>query len=94
MISLGHIQYTMMFMVYTMYIYLCRRVPVKVPVYTLYIHGIYHEHHSISKVSLADHDAIVYEWYKSLNFQYTFNVQRCPDDLEFLGGYAYRVISI
>ena len=30
------------------------------------IHGIYHEHHSISNVSLADHDAIVYEWYKSL----------------------------
>ena len=30
------------------------------------IHGIYHEHQSILNVSLADHDAIVYEWYKSL----------------------------
>ena len=58
------------------------------------IHGIYHEHQSILNVSLADHDAIVYEWYKSLNFQCSFNVQLCPDDLEFLGGYAYQVISI
>ena len=56
--------------------------------------NMYHEHHSILNVSLADHHAIVYEWYKSLNFQYTFNVQRCPDDLEFLGGYAMQVISI
>ena len=67
---------------------------IPVYIYILYIHGIYHEHHSISMVSKADHDAIVYEWYKSLNFQYTFNVQQCPDDLEFLGGYANRVISI
>ena len=68
-----------------------------IQVYTsiyVYIHGIYHEHHSILNVSLADHDAIVYEWYKSLNFQYTLNVQLCPDDVEFFGGYAMRVISI
>ena len=58
------------------------------------IHGIYHEHHSISNVPLADRDAIVHEWSKSLNSQYTFNIQRCPDDLDFLGGYAMRVISI
>ena len=67
---------------------------IQVYIYILYIHGIYHEHHSLLMVSKADHDAIVYEWYKSLNFQYTFNVQRCPDDLEFLWGYAMRVISI
>ena len=57
-------------------------------------HSIYHEHHSISNVSLAERDAIVHEWSKSLNFQYTFNVQRCPDDVDFLGRYAMRVISI
>ena len=32
------------------------------------------------------------EWSKSLNFQFTCNVQRCPDDVEFLGRYAMRVI--
>ena len=58
------------------------------------IHGIYHKHHSISNVSLAERDAIVHEWSKSLNFQYTFNVQRCPDDVEFFGRYAMRVISM
>ena len=55
------------------------------------IHGIYHEHHSISNVSLAERDAIVHEWSKSLNFQYAFNVQRCADDIEFLGRNAMRV---
>ena len=60
----------------------------------MYIYMVYHEHHSISNVSLADHDAYVYEWYKSLNFKNTFNVQRCPDDLEFLRGYAIGFISI
>ena len=57
-------------------------------------HSIYHEHHSISNVPLADRDAIVHEWSKSLNFQYAFNVQLCPDDVEFLGRYAMRVISM
>ena len=81
-------------MVYTMNIIVYLMCPRLICIYTLYIHGIYHEHHSILNVSLADHDAIVYEWYKSLNFQCSFNVQRCPDHLEFLGGYAYGVISI
>ena len=83
-----------------MYILICTAIYLYKPDIYVYmsiyqdIHGVYHEHHSILNVSLADHDAIVYEWYKSLNFQYTFNVQRCPDDLEFLGGYANGVISI
>ena len=54
-------------------------------------HSIYHEHHSILNVSLAERDAIVHEWSKSLNFQYAFNVQRCADDVEFLGRNAMRV---
>ena len=69
-----------------MYIQVYTSIP-DIQVYTsIYhdIHGIYHEHHSILNVSLADHDAIVYEWYKSLNFLYSCNVQRCPDDVEFL----------
>ena len=32
------------------------------------IHCIYHEHHSISNISKADHDANVYEWYTSPEF--------------------------
>ena len=73
-------------MIYAIYIY---NIQVYTSIY-VYIHGIYHEHHSILNVSLADHDAIVYEWYKSLNFQCSFNVQRCPDDLEFLRSYVPR----
>ena len=78
------------YMVYTMNIIVYWICPRLICIYTLYIHGIYHEHHSILNVSLADHDAIVYEWSKSLNFQFTINVQRCPDDLEFLWSYAHR----
>ena len=81
--------YMYIYMVYTM----------NIIVYTIHgiyheHHSIYHEHHSISHVSLAERDAIVHEWSKSLNFQFTCNVQRCPDDVEFLGRYAMRVISI
>ena len=43
--------------VYT--IIITMNLPVHSSIY-VYIHGIYHEHHSILKVSFADHDAIVY----------------------------------
>ena len=96
--------YIKMIYVYTMHILVCVWYMLWIYKYTsiyVYIHGIYHEHHSIyhehhsiSNVFLAERDAIVHEWSKSLNFQFTCNVQRCPDDVEFLGRYAMRVISI
>ena len=90
--------YIKMIYVYTMHIQVFVWYMLWIYKYTsicVYIHGIYMVYTMNIIVYwmspfLADHDAIVHEWSKSLNFQFTFNVQRCPADLEFLGIYAHR----